>query len=115
MSVQRVTQALPMRCFPISLEEVRDIKNHSRSSLSYPFYLSVEENNVLYPRALCPEVTNATALVYLEDSMLGIKNQDPQQETWKEIQEVYSNHREKTGEMNRIQELNSSLLPQEMR
>lgn len=42
--------------------------------------MSVEENNVLYPRALGPEVTNAPAAVYLEESMLGIKNQDPQQE-----------------------------------
>lgn len=42
--------------------------------------MSVEENNVLYPRALCPKVTNAAAVVYLEESMLGIKNQDPQQE-----------------------------------
>lgn len=47
--------------------------------------------------------------------MLGIKNQDPQQEAQQEIREVYSSHREETGEMNRIQELNSSLLPQEMR
>lgn len=70
---------------------------------------------MLYPRALCPEVTNAAAVVYLEDSMLGIKNQDPQQEAQQEIREVYSNHREETGKINRIQELNSSLLPQEMR
>lgn len=78
---------------------------------------------MLYPRVFCPEVTNVGATeyldvasaVYLEDSMLGIKNQDPQQEAQQEIREIYSNHREQTGEMNMIQELNSSLLPQEMR
>lgn len=42
--------------------------------------MSVKENNVLYPRALCPKVTNAAVVVYLEEGMLGIKNQDPQQE-----------------------------------
>lgn len=76
--------------------------------------MSVEENNLLFPRAFCPEVTNAAAVVYLEDSMLGIKNQDPQQEAQQEIREVYSNHREETAEMNRIKEMNYSLLPQEM-
>lgn len=86
-----------------------------QSQLYHPFYLSVEENNVLYPRAFCPEVTNAAGVVQLEDSMLGIKNQDPQQEAQQEIREVYSNDREETGEMNSIQELNSSILPQEMR
>jgi len=64
--------------------------------------VSVEENNVLYPRALCPEMTNAAAVLYLEDSMLGIKNQDPQQEAQQEIKEVYTNHREETEEINRI-------------
>lgn len=60
-------------------------------------------------------MTNAAAVVYLEDSMLGIKNQNPQQEAQQEIREAYSNHSEEMAEMNRIKELNYSLLPQEMR
>lgn len=77
-----VNQALLMHCFPIRLEEIRNIKRHCRSSfqICHPFCVSVEENNVLYPRALCPKVTNAAAAVYLGENMLGIKNQDPQQE-----------------------------------
>lgn len=37
-------------------------------------------------------MTNAAAVVYLEDSMLGIKIQNPQQEAQQEIREAYSNH-----------------------
>lgn len=47
---------------------------------------------MLFPRAFCPEMTNAVAVVYLEDSMLGIKNQNPQEEAQQEITEAYTNH-----------------------